>query len=383
MNFDSTAIVKSLYIHWPFCPYRCHFCPFVALAGQDEFMGVYHKALCKEILDFGESEITKTPISTVFLGGGTPSTMPNEMLLDMSGILNNVFTFEDDAEITIEVNPGTVKPGQLEVWQSAGINRLSIGVQSLNNQVLKKLNRHQNAADVFALLDSAKNIFDNLSIDLIVGLPGVSSDDWKETLKTVVTLPIKHISIYFLTVHEDTPLYFGVKQKKILLPQDNQIVDLYYWSIDYLGQNGFLQYEISNFAKPGYESRHNSAYWNRLPYKAFGLGACSFDGNSRFQNEKNLTKYMDGINNLNGAISFSEKLTQEQVWVEKLMLGLRKISGMKLADMLDGLDFEKREQFLGKLDFLQKENLLLVQDCVVKLTKPGLSLENEIVLRLI
>ena len=383
MNFDSTAIVKSLYIHWPFCPYKCHFCPFVALASQDQFMGDYHNALRQELLQFGESQITKTPISTVFFGGGTPSTYPNDMLLDTCGILNNIFTFEDNAEVTIEVNPGTVKQGQLEVWQSVGINRLSIGVQSLNNQVLKQLNRHQSVSDVFDLLDRAKNIFDNISVDLIVGLPGISSDDWKETLRSVVTWPIKHVSIYFLTVHEDTPLYFGVKQKKILLPKDNQVVDLYYWSIDFLKENGFNQYEISNFAKLGYESKHNSAYWNRVPYKAFGLGACSFDGNSRFQNEKNLTKYMDGIKTLNGVTSFSEKLTQEQMWVERLMLGMRKISGMKLADMLDGLEQEKHDQFLNKLSFLEKEDLLLIQDGIVKLTRSGLSLENEIVLRLI
>ncbi len=207
--------VESLYIHWPFCPYKCHFCPFVALAGHDAFMERYHKALSAEIERYAREHKSSQPLQTLFFGGGTPSTYPPHLLLDMFGTLNNVFTFASDAEISLEVNPGTVTQEKIETWKHVGINRLSIGVQSLNDGVLKRLNRHQSLADVISLFEMATPLFDNISVDMILGLPDVSVQEWKDSLLKIVQWPIKHLSLLFLTVHEDTPLYFGVK--KILL----------------------------------------------------------------------------------------------------------------------------------------------------------------------
>ncbi|MCL4361298.1 radical SAM family heme chaperone HemW [Candidatus Dependentiae bacterium] len=375
-------MLNSLYLHWPFCPYKCHFCPFVAIASHDQFMPDYQKALKKEILDFAKNFNKESSIKSVFLGGGTPSTCPNNLLLDTFDILNSVFSFEKNAEISIEVNPGTVKPGQLEVWKLAGINRLSIGIQSLNDDVLKKLNRHQTSADVFALIENASKIFENISVDLIIGLPGVTEQEWKDLILKIGSWPIKHLSIYFLTVHEDTPLYFGVKKNKIILPPDNQIIELYYWSINKLKEFGFNQYEISNFAKQGYESTHNSAYWKRLPYKGFGLGACSFDGQSRFQNEKNLMTYMNNLNEGRETTIFAEKLEIHQIWLEKLMLGIRQIKGVEINELIQNLNEEKKIKFLNKINDLQKQNLISFDGDVLKLSHQGLALENQIVLEL-
>lgn len=228
LQFNYQVTPRSVYIHWPFCPYRCHFCPFVALAGQDQFMEQYHRALCAEMTHFGKHYSEKLILDTVFIGGGTPSTYPDALLLDMFGTLRTIFDVQSSAEVTIEVNPGTVRSvEQLEHWKKLGINRLSIGVQSLKDPVLKKLNRLQSASDVYALLAKTQHIFDNVSVDLILGLPDVSEAEWKELLQTVVTWPIKHLSIYFLTVHEDTPLYFKVKTQAIVLPPDDALVDLY------------------------------------------------------------------------------------------------------------------------------------------------------------
>lgn len=382
MNFDITNSFESVYIHWPFCPYKCHFCPFVALASHDHFMEQYHDTLCKEIRDFSQQNLNKTPIRTVFLGGGTPSTYPNDLLLDMFGILNNVLPLADDAEISIEVNPGTVTPERLATWKRVGINRLSIGVQSLKDDVLKKLNRHQSAADVMHLLESAQPLFENISVDIIVGLPGVNSDDWKELIQTLVTWPIKHVSMYYLTVHEDTPLYFGVKAKKITLPTDETMVNLYEWSVNYLAEHGFGRYEISNFARPGYESRHNSAYWHRKPYKGFGLGACSFDGKSRFQNQKNLMSYFQGVQEGQNIHIFSETLTAQQEWLEIIMLGLRQARGVRIADVLQNLTHEQKNNFFEKIDFLRQADLLVCVDDFLRLTAAGFAVENEIVLKL-
>lgn len=382
MNFDTTAHVQSLYMHWPFCPYRCHFCPFVALAGHDEYMERYHYALKQEIILFAQARKKRCAIDTLFIGGGTPSTYPPVLLLDMFDTLYNEFDFSAHSEITLEVNPGTVSQEKLDTWKRVGINRLSIGVQSLNNAVLKGLNRHQKASDVLKLLADAEKLFSAISVDLIVGLPGISEQEWKELIYQVVTWPIKHVSMYFLTVHEDTQLYFGVKQQKIVLPSDDTIVDLYYWTIDYFRQHGFEQYEISNFARQGNESQHNSVYWQRKPYKGVGLGACSFDGTARFQNEKNLMSYLEGIEQHNTVQAVSEHLSDKQVWLELLMLGLRQIKGVLVDAILEPLDKKQQEVLLEAVDSLCKAQLVRRVNDRLMLNAAGLAVANEIIVRL-
>ncbi len=388
MLFNSSCDVASLYIHWPFCPYKCHFCPFVALASHDEYMEQYHKALTKEIILYGEYA-DKVPIKTIFLGGGTPSTYPPDLLLDTFGILRNTFEFNAGCEITLEVNPGTVTPQKIQAWKDAGITRLSIGVQSLNNRVLSSLNRHQKAADVLELLCQAAPLFQALSVDLILGLPGISVAEWQELIKTVVAWPIKHISVYFLTVHEDTPLYYGVARKKIQLPTDDSMVETYHWTARVLEEHGFMQYEISNFARSGFESRHNSVYWKRLPYKGFGMGACSFDGASRFQTEKNLMSYLKivedakSMQELEKLSIVSETLTENQIWLEELMLGLRQKNGISWNVIQEKLPPEKLEFFRSKIDEFVLLGYIINDQQRFWLTTLGRAVENEIVVALL
>ncbi len=381
-KFALAAPVHSLYIHWPFCPYKCHFCPFVALAGHDHFMDRYHEALKKELEMFAHERLYKEPLKTVFFGGGTPSTYPLHLLLDTFGILKERYGLDPRAEISIEVNPGTITDEKLEAWKSMGINRLSIGVQSLNDKVLSGLNRHQRASDVYQLLEKAQALYDNLSVDLIIGLPGVSAEEWKELVATVVDWPINHVSLYFLTVHEDTPLYFGVKAQKIVLPPEEAIVDLYMWSIEQFARAGFMQYEISNFARQGHISLHNSVYWQRKPYKGFGLGACSFDGRARFQNEKSLLKYLEGIEGESDVTLFSEELTQKQAWLEMLMLGLRQTRGVVLKEILHFLSEGQKKAFFQAADALVEAGLLAYDDEHAYLTLQGLAVANEVTVKL-
>lgn len=382
MQYNHTIETRSVYIHWPFCPYKCHFCPFVAFASHDQFMQQYHDALCKELREYGQKLDKKMVLDTLYLGGGTPSTYPDELLLDMSGTLRNIAVLKDNAEFTIEVNPGTIHEGQFEVWKQCGINRLSVGVQSLKDDVLKKLNRHQSARDVYALLQKVDGVFENVSVDLILGLPGVSPDEWKDFLHKVVTWPIKHISLYFLMVHENTQLYFGVKKKNITLPCDDEIVDLYCWSIKFLAQHGFAQYEVSSFAKPGFESKHNTVYWERKPYKGFGVGACSFDGTSRFQHEKNLMKYLAGVEQEKNITFFSETLTPEQKYLEKVMLGLRRSKGALVNDLLDDLSDQQKVIFNERVANLYKNGFVAKDGERLKLTPAGLAVENEVIVQL-
>jgi oxygen-independent coproporphyrinogen III oxidase len=382
-TYETLINTPSIYVHWPFCPYKCHFCPFVAIAGHDEFKESYHHALLKEIRQFGSIYSGNKSVQTIFLGGGTPSTYPDHLLLDTFDTLKEVFTVTLDTEITIEVNPGTVTENQLAHWATLGINRLSIGVQSLNDAVLKKLNRLQSADDVRRLIALASRQFDNISVDLIVGLPGVSDDEWRAFLTEIVSWPVKHISIYYLTVHEHTQLYYGVKNKKVSLPADEGVVDLYQWSIEFLKEHGIFQYELSNFARPGYESKHNRAYWRRTPYKGFGLGACSFDGRSRFQNDKNLIRYIESSQkDLMDVTIFSEYLSIEQIRLEKIMLGIRHIEGVSINEVIEGLTIEENKQFIATVKALCENGLLYEHDGRIGLTPAGLNVENEVVLKL-
>lgn len=382
MSYSCHGSTKSLYIHWPFCPYKCHFCPFVAIAGQDRFMKRYNQALLKEIDIFVKTVSDKLDLDTIFLGGGTPSTWPDTLLLDTFGTLRKEFNFNEHIEVTIEVNPGTVSPGQFAVWKASGINRLSIGVQGLKDSVLNNLNRKQSKEDVLWVVQNASKHFDNISVDLILGLPDVSEHDWQELLAQVVQWPIKHVSIYFLTVHEETPLYYRVAKKDVTLCSDDHMVDLYQWSIGYLQSHGLHQYEISNFARDGYKSRHNSVYWDRKPYKAFGLGACSFDGVSRYQNQKQLIKYLTDIQQGKDVTMFNETLTSEQIYLERIMLGLRRSEGIDIDEFTQDISSEKKEHFKQTIDLLYENNFLFKKNNRIVLSPAGLAVQNDIAARL-
>lgn len=382
MNYQFDQL-EHLYIHWPFCPYKCHFCDFVAMASHEQFMKDYHVALCKEISDFQKiNPVPQKTLKTIYMGGGTPSTYPPELLLDMFAILKKGYKFDQTTEVNIEVNPGTASKELLKVWHEAGINRLSIGIQSLKDQILQSLNRHQTVADVYSLLQDASQLFENISVDFILGLPGVSDDEWKKMIQEAMSWPIKHISVYFLMVHENTPLYFKVKSAKVSLPPDDGIVDLYHWTVDTLKAHGFDRYELSNFAKKGFQSRHNQAYWDRRSYKGFGLGACSFNGKFRFANGKNLGAYIDNISEGASPINMSECLTAEQIAHEKIMLGLRCQKGMEVQDYVQGLSEQKRDLFFVEVAKLQQAGLLDYTDNVLRLTPKGFALENEVAVRL-
>ncbi|MBT3455584.1 radical SAM family heme chaperone HemW [bacterium] len=378
--FDVSANVRSVYIHWPFCPYRCTFCPFVAFSSHEEYMGRYHDCLCKEIERF--ETLKERQIETLYIGGGTPSTYPSNLLLDMFGKLRGKFNFSKIREVTIELNPGTVVRDDLKLWCSLGINRLSVGIQSLNDKVLSTLNRRQKSEDVYSLLKMAPIYFSNISVDLIIGLPGVSDDEWKKYMREVVSWPITHVSIYFLSVHEETKLYFGVKSKKIMLPTDDRIVSLYKWSADFLASKGFERYEISSFARSGYQSIHNKIYWDRVPYKAFGISGCSFDGKTRFKNEAKLVPYFEKIDRGDDTEVYSEVIEKEQVLLEILMLGLRQERGIRIKEILSYYSEQEKKELLSLISDLKIKGFVDFDGKILRLFSKGIPLENEIVLKL-
>ena len=374
---------QHIYIHWPFCKNRCHYCDFVALAQHESFFESYHQALCKEIELVGKSLNSRQAIKTVFLGGGTPSLYPTHMLEEVFKTLNNYFDLSEVQEVTIEANPADITEEKLFEWKNLGINRLSMGVQILDDEILKNLNRSQTTTDVLNAIEIATKFFENISIDLILGLPGITEKIWHTTLQQAVAWPINHISVYFLTVYEKTPLYFKVKKGELKLFDDEQMVSIYSQTIDFLEKNNLFQYEISNFAKEGYESVHNQAYWNRKSYYGFGLGASSFDGEKRFTNFNNIETYTRSIVSKSELpISFTECLTRQQVVLEMLMLSLRQKKGLDLHSVLYLLTGTQKITFNKNIELLKSESLLQQEDNRVFLLFKGIVLENEVVLKL-
>lgn len=386
MNIFFKSVPEHLYIHLPFCVKRCHYCDFIALAAHERFMQPYHEALLAEIQLFAQKfESSKSvKIKTIFLGGGTPSLYPLEFLEDIFQALHKFYDLSELQEVTIEANPVDINPAKLAVWKSLGINRLSIGVQVLDDDVLQILNRPQKVSDVLRAIGVVPNYFENVSIDLILGLPGVSSYKWEATLQTISKWPIKHISVYMLTVYEKTPMFFKLEKGELGLVSDEFLSTAHESTNQFLQACGFARYEISNFAKSGYESIHNAAYWERKPYYGFGLSAASFDGKNRYTNQKNLEKYIQSvINDHELPIDFFESLTMRQEALEVLMLGLRTQKGVGLQSVLYLFTDLQKEIFLKNVNHLVNEHFLICEGSQIYLTSRGMLFENKVVLDLL
>jgi len=369
---------EHLYIHWPFCRSKCFYCDFLSFCNLDNLSQEYNDILCSQVKSF--NNLNK--IKTIFIGGGTPSIWPINLLEKFIIELKNNFDFSELKEFTIEANPADITQDKLACWKNLGINRLSMGIQVLDDNALSKVGRNQTVAQAINAINLAQNYFDNISVDLILGLPGVDDNIWENTLKIIASWPLKHVSVYLLTLYKKTKLFDLIKKNELFLLNDDMISDIYEKTVNFLELNNFMQYEISNFAKVGFESAHNMAYWDRKAYLGLGLGASSFDGTTRYINEKNLNNYLKIENSL---LDFAQKenLTEQQVLLERLMLALRTKKGGDLHSMLYFLSDEKKQDFLKELNELKNLGLIFVDGGNFYLTKKGFLLENEIVLKLI
>lgn len=347
----------------------------------------YHDVLCKQIVKFVNDQKKslgiKPTLKTIFLGGGTPSLYPLHLLEQLFDIIYDNFDTKKLQEVTIESNPCDVTPEKLEVWKKVGINRLSIGVQLLDDDILKKVGRNQSVQDAFNAIKVAPKYFDNISVDLILGLPDVSKELWFKTVETLLLWPIKHISVYMLTLYKGTKLFQKIENREIFLQKDDTISTLYVDTVKILEKHNFIQYEISNFANPGFESLHNIAYWDRKPYLGLGVGASSFDGQSRFVNEKNMGVFLGKVGNDFLVGSFKEKISRKQELVEVLMLGLRQKKGLDLHRVLYFLRDGEKTLFLDGVNLLKEQGLVRLIGGRIVLTLKGMLLENEVVLKLI
>jgi len=322
----------GLYVHIPFCNIQCGYCDFFTLQNRKSQFQPYLNALTAELNLYADDDrFRELRFDTVFLGGGTPSLLnPTDIATLLAGV-RKLFDVSPEAEITIEANPGTLDSVRLVDLKSAGVNRLSLGAQSFDAAELAFLDRDHSAADTDFCLAAARAAgYDNVSLDLIYGLPGQTISAWQDNLDAAVALAPDHLSVYCLTFEPRTPLMHRLRKGEVNKPEDASVSDMQLLTADYLEEHGYTRYEISNYAKPGFESRHNKKYWNGAPYLGVGASAHSFVAESRFWNVRNYKGYMDSLSQNELAIAGQEVLSREQRCLERIFLGLRQQKGLDL-----------------------------------------------------
>lgn len=370
----------GIYIHIPFCMKKCFYCDFVSYANKEDMIEKYIKALEKEIkIKAEENKLLK--INTIYIGGGTPSFIDSKHIVYIINAIKESFNVKENAEITIEVNPGTVTKNKLEDYIKCGINRISIGLQTTNNELLKQIGRIHTYEQFLETYNLIRMVgFNNINVDLMLALPNQTIKDLEDSLNKVIMLKPEHISVYSLILEEKTKLYDLVESGKLEL-LDESIERNMYWKVkNILEQNGYKHYEISNFAKQGYESKHNLNCWNQEEYLGMGVAAHSYLNSKRYSNTENLEQYInklleeEGIKN--DIVTVHEEQTLEDKQKEYMLLGLRKIEGVKISDFKNKFVQNPIYVCRKELDKLVKEDLIQVEDNNIKLTKKGLDLAN-------
>ena len=360
----------GVYLHIPFCKSRCSYCDFATdVYRSSDAVERYVTALCKEIAAFSGE---RTGIDTIYFGGGTPSLLSPRQAESILTTVRDRFDVSPDSEITMEMNPASVTAETLSGYRKLGVNRASFGVQTFNERDLKLLARGHDTNDArttFRLLREAG--FDNVSFDLIAGLPGQSIGDWQANLEEAVSMDPEHLSLYLLEIHEGTPLAEQLRSGRRPMPDEDLAAEMYELMINTLDDAGYHQYEISNFAKPGFESRHNTKYWRLDPVYGFGVSAHSFDGRERYANDRDTAVYVDGINSYGRAEVYREAIDQAS---ESVFLGLR---------LNDGIDMEAHQRRFGidisdKVAALVWNGLVETQGGRLRLTRRGMLFSNEV-----
>lgn len=376
----------GLYVHIPFCVKKCNYCDFLSAPAEDATKERYVNALCKEIKSY--KDLAKEyELATVYFGGGTPSVLEVSLLEQVLDMIKQTFAVTMAAEVTIEVNPGTVTQEKLNRYRELGINRLSIGVQSAKEKELALLGRIHTFEDAKNTVQWARKAgFDNLSMDLISALPGQTLEAYQENVDEILSLHPEHISSYSLIVEEGTPFFEQYSEGKVKendLPDEETDRAMYAYTKKRLAEAGYERYEISNYAKPGYESRHNSSYWTGTEYLGVGLGASSLVTNARYHNETDLMTYIKEVEAGNDVRRELERLVLEEQMEEFMILGLRRMCGISRTE------FQKRfckpiETVYGSaLQKLKTQGLITVKGDRIALTELGIDVSNQVFIEFI
>ena len=377
----------GLYVHIPFCKQKCEYCDFKSYAGKEKLINEYIKWLKIEIgevgngnkLDYESGRDDLVVINTIYIGGGTPSVLEPEQIQEIMETIKNSFQIEKNAEITIEINPGTVDEEKLRIYKESGINRISIGLQSTHDRLLKKLGRIHTYQDFLETYNLARKIgFKNINVDLMLGLPNQTIHDLEDSIKEIITLKPEHISVYSLIIEEGTPFEKRVLNYEMKLPDDELERKMYWKTKEMLQKAGYIHYEISNFAKKGYESKHNTNCWNQEEYIGVGVAAHSYTNNVRYSNIDSVEEYIENYKtgDISNNFVFHEKQDKNAKMKEFMMLGLRKIEGVNICSFKSKFAENPIYVFRKELEKLVNEELLEIDGDVIKLTDTGLYLAN-------
>lgn len=367
----------GIYIHIPFCKQKCFYCDFCSFANKNEMQGKYVETVINEIKNITHKE--KYTVTTIYLGGGTPSILNPDYIKNILQEIKSSFEILDDAEITIEINPGTVNEEKLKKYKEYGINRLSIGLQSANDKILKKIGRiHDYKQFEETFFYARKCGFKNINVDLMIGLPTQAVEDVKQTLEKIIQKNPEHMSVYSLIIEEGTIIEKLINENKLQLP-DEETERIMYWTVvNELKENGYNQYEISNFSKKTYESKHNTNCWKQKQYIGLGTSAHSYLNKKRYSNTNNIEEYIKNIqeSNISKNITIHEEQTEESTMNEYMLLGLRMIQGININEFKQKFKIDPTIKYKEILEKLQKENLIQISKTSIKLTKQGIDFGN-------
>lgn len=373
----------GIYVHIPFCKQKCSYCDFISYGDKNDLVEKYIEALKQEIKNNTE-DVSKYEISTIYIGGGTPSYIESKHIGEILKIIKQKYNVSKNAEITIEVNPGTVTQEKLRSYAESGINRISIGLQSCNNNLLKIIGRIHTYEDFLSTYKLAREVsFKNINVDLMIGLPNQTLEDVKKSLNEIIKLNPEHISVYSLIVEEGTPIEKKIVKGELELPNE-ELERKEYWEVKRTLENsGYKHYEISNFAKSGYESKHNLNCWEQKEYLGFGVAAHSYMNGVRYSNVEHIEEYLKkelgsekcevGKNTSN---IIHEIQTEENKKKEYMLLGLRKIDGIKISSFKNKFGCNPIMEFKNELNKLVQEKLIEIDLDQIKLTKRGIDLAN-------
>ena len=370
----------GIYIHIPFCKQKCYYCAFISYANKGEKVKEYIECLQKEIeLESNKYKNEEYEITTIYIGGGTPSFIDASYIERIINTIKQKYKLYENSEIAIEVNPGTINEEKIRKYKDIGINRISIGLQTTKDNLLKQIGRIHTYEEFLNCYKIVKKIgVDNINVDLMLGLPNQTLEDLKESLREVVNLNPNHISLYSLILEENTALEKMVSQNMAKLPEEDLEREMYWTTKKILEENRYIHYEISNFSKKGYESKHNLNCWNQKEYLGFGVAAHSYIKNKRYCNTKNIEEYIKNIQN--GKILNNRTICEIQNKIEKqkeyMLLGLRKIQGIDIQKFKNKFIDNPICIFHKELEKLVKEELIEVDLNQIKLTSKGLDFAN-------
>ena len=377
----------GIYVHIPFCKQKCYYCDFKSYANKEELIEKYIKWLKYEIKEVGEGNKLDyendldelVTVKTIYIGGGTPSYLDSKYIKEIIEEIRENFKLADKVEITIEVNPGTVNKTKLLDYINSGINRISIGLQSTDNELLKRLGRIHKYEDFLQTYNMAREVgFKNINVDLMLALPGQTIAKLEKGLKQVIDLQPEHISLYSLIIEDGTKIEKMLKNNEITLPDENIERKIYWETKKVLEEAGYIHYEISNFAKEGYKSEHNWNCWSQKEYMGFGVAAHSYTNDVRFSNIDSIEEYIENYEqgNVTDNFVFHEKQTQSSKMKEYMMLGLRKIEGISIQEFKNKFVGNPLYIYRKELQKLVEEELIEIELDKIKLTKKGLDFAN-------